>query len=127
MNVRQQKFCDYYLQSGNATDAAIKAGYSSKTAYSIGQRLLKNVEIEKYNAEHQQKAHRERIATAEEILEFLSDTVRDDEVGRKDRLKAAELLGKRYALFEDRRDNGNEENGGKTVEFIFTDTSMKDD
>lgn len=127
MNVRQQKFCDYYLQSGNATDAAIKAGYSSKTAYSIGQRLLKNVEIEKYNAKHQQKAHKERIATAEEILEFLSDTVRDDEVGRKDRLKAAELLGKRYALFEDRRDNGNEENGGKTVEFIFTDTSMKDE
>lgn len=126
MNVRQQKFCDYYLQSGNATDAAIKAGYSGKTAYSIGQRLLKNVEIEKYNAEHQQKAHKERIATAEEILEFLSDTVRDGEVGRKDRLKAAELLGKRYALFEDRRDNGNGENGGKTVEFIFTDTSMKD-
>lgn len=126
MNVRQQKFCDYYLQSGNATDAAIKAGYSGKTAYSIGQRLLKNVEIEKYNAEHQQKAHKERIATAEEILEFLSDTVRDGEVGRKDRLKAAELLGKRYALFEDRRDNGNDENGGKTVEFIFTDTSMKD-
>jgi len=127
VNVRQQKFCDYYLQSGNATDAAIKAGYSEKTAYSIGQRLLKNVEIEKYNTEHQQKAHKERIATAEEILEFLSDTVRDDEVGRKDRLKAAELLGKRYALFEDRRDNGNEENGGKTVEFIFTDTSMKDE
>lgn len=126
MNVRQQKFCDYYLQSGNATDAAIKAGYSGKTAYSIGQRLLKNVEIEKYNAEHQQKAHKERIAPAEEILEFLSDTVRDGEVGRKDRLKAAELLGKRYALFEDRRDNGNDENGGKTVEFIFTDTSMKD-
>ena len=126
MNVRQQKFCDYYLQSGNATDAAIKAGYSGKTAYSIGQRLLKNVEIEKYNADHQQKAHKERIATAEEILEFLSDTVRDGEVGRKDRLKAAELLGKRYALFEDRRANGNDENGGKTVEFIFTDTSMKD-
>lgn len=126
MNVRQQKFCDYYLQSGNATDAAIKAGYSGKTAYSIGQRLLKNVEIEKFNAEHQQKAHKERIATAEEILEFLSDTVRDGEVGRKDRLKAAELLGKRYALFEDRRDNGNDEDGGKTVEFIFTDTSMKD-
>lgn len=46
MNVRQQKFCDYYLQSGNATEAAIKAGYSKKTAYSIGQRLLKNVEID---------------------------------------------------------------------------------
>lgn len=126
MNVRQQKFCDYYLQSCNATDAAKKAGYSERTAYSIGEENLKKPEIKKYLAEHGKKAHKERIATAEEILEFLSDTVRDDEVGRKDRLKAAELLGKRYALFEDRRDNGNEENGGKTVEFIFTDTSMKD-
>nr|DAN97918.1 MAG TPA: Terminase small subunit [Caudoviricetes sp.] len=127
MNVRQQKFCDYYLQSGNATDAAIKAGYSEKTARAIGAENLTKLDIQKYLAEHEKKAHKERIATAEEILEFLSDTVRDGEVGRKDRLKAAELLGKRYALFEDRRDNGNEENGGKTVEFIFTDTSMKDE
>lgn len=128
MNVRQQKFCDYYLQSGNATEAAIKAGYSKKTAYSIGQRLLKNVEIEKYLSEHQQKAHNSRIATAEEVLEFLSGTMRNEEIGRKERLKAAELLGKRYALFEDRRDKDEtEENGGKTVEFIFTDTSMKDE
>ena len=128
MNVRQQKFCDYYLQSGNATEAAIKAGYSKKTAYSIGQRLLKNVEIEKYLSEHQQKEHNSRIATAEEVLEFLSGTMRNEEIGRKERLKAAELLGKRYALFEDRRETDEtEENGGKTVEFIFTDTSMKDE
>lgn len=108
MNVRQQKFCDYYLQSGNATEAAIKAGYSKKTAYSIGQRLLKNVEIEKYLSEHQQKAHNSRIATAEEVLEFLSGTMRNEEIGRKERLKAAELLGKRYALFEDRRETDNQ-------------------
>ena len=128
MNVRQQKFCDYYLQSGNATESAIKAGYSKKTAYSIGQRLLKNVEIEKYLSEHQQKEHNSRIATAEEVLEFLSGTMRNEEIGRKERLKAAELLGKRYALFEDRRETDEtEENGGKTVEFIFTDTSMKDE
>lgn len=127
MNVRQQKFCDYYLQSGNATDAAIKAGYSEKTARAIGAENLTKLDIQKYLAGHGEKAHKGRIADAEEILEFLSETMRDDDVGRKDRLKAAELLGKRYALFEDRRDNGNEENGGKTVEFIFTDTSMKDE
>lgn len=102
MNVRQQKFCDYYLQSGNATDAAKKAGYSERTAYSIGEENLKKPEIKKYLAEHEKKAHKERIATAEEILEFLSDTMRDNETERKDRLKAAELLGKRYVLFTDR-------------------------
>lgn len=102
MNVRQQKFCDYYLQSGNATDAAIKAGYSEKTARAIGAENLTKLDIQKYLAEHEKKAHKERIATAEEILEFLSDTMRDNETERKDRLKAAELLGKRYVLFTDR-------------------------
>lgn len=128
MNVRQQKFCDYYLQSGNATEAAIKAGYSKKTARAIGAENLTKPDIQKYLSEHQQKAHNSRIATAEEVLEFLSGTMRNEEIGRKERIKAAELLGKRYALFEDRKDNGGtEENGGKTVEFIFTDTSMKDE
>ena len=91
-----------------ATEAAMKAGYSKKTAYSIGQRLLKNVEIENYLSEHRQKAHNSRIATAEEVLEFLSGTMRNEEIGRKERLKAAELLGKRYALFEDRRETDNQ-------------------
>lgn len=124
MNVRQQKFCDYYLQSGNATDAAIKAGYSEKTAYSIGQRLLKNVEIEKYNAEHQQKAHKERIATAEEILEFWSETMRDEELTRKDRLRASENLGKRYRLLEPEK--GLEEQNPVNIEITFEDCRNED-
>lgn len=118
MNVRQQAFCDYYLQSGNATEAAIKAGYSEKTARAIGAENLTKLDIQKYLAEHAKKAHRERIATAEEILEFLSDTLRDDETGRKDRLKAAELLGKRYALFTDNVSVGSE---GVTVYVNLTD------
>lgn len=124
MNVRQQKFCDYYLQSCNATDAAIKAGYSEKTARAIGAENLTKPDIQKYLAEHGKKAHKERIATAEEILEFLSDTVRDDEVGRKDRLKAAELLGKRYALFTDNVSMANE---GITVYVNLTDYGEKND
>ena len=40
MNQRQRAFCEAYLLSGNATEAAIKAGYSPKSARSIGQRLL---------------------------------------------------------------------------------------
>ena len=124
MNIRQQAFCDYYLQTGNATEAAIKAGYSEKTARAIGAENLTKLDIQKYLAEHAKKAHRERIATAEEILEFLSDTVRDGEVGRKDRLKAAELLGKRYALFTD---NVNVANEGVTVYVNLTDYGEKND
>lgn len=48
LSLKQQKFCEYYVQSGKATEAAIKAGYSEKTACSQGQRMLKNVEIQKY-------------------------------------------------------------------------------
>lgn len=94
MNVRQQKFCDYYLQSGNATEAAIKAGYSEKTAYSIGQRLLKNVEVKNYRLQQAQRASNARIADVNEVLEFWSNTMRNSELASKDRLKASELLGK---------------------------------
>lgn len=94
MNVRQQKFCDYYLQSGNATEAAIKAGYSKRTAYSIGQRLLKNVETKNYIDEYREKARKSRIATAEEVLEFWAEVMRNEEISPKDRLRASENLGK---------------------------------
>ena len=48
LNERQRRFADEYIISRNATQSAIKVGYSEKTAYSIGQRLLKNVEISEY-------------------------------------------------------------------------------
>lgn len=48
LNERQKKFCDEYLIDLNATQAANRAGYSEKTAYSMGQRLLKNVEVAAY-------------------------------------------------------------------------------
>ena len=47
LNERQKQFCDEYLIDLNATQAAIRAGYKEKTAYSMGQRLLKNVEIQR--------------------------------------------------------------------------------
>lgn len=98
---KQQAFCDNYIVSHNATEAAIKAGYSKKTAYSQGQRLLKNVEIKKYLQEHAKEAHTSKIATATEILEFLTDTVRNSDNGLKDRLKAAQMLGDHFALYKD--------------------------
>lgn len=104
MNVRQQKFCDYYLQSGNATEAAIKAGYSKKTARAIGAENLTKPDIQKYLSEHQQKAHNSRIATAEEVLEFWAEVMRNEEISPKDRLRASENLGKRYRLLEPEKD-----------------------
>ncbi len=105
MTLKQQAFCDYYIASGNATEAAKKAGYSEKTAYSIGQRLLKDVEIRNQIQQASQQVQKSRIATAEEILEYLSGVVRNTEETTRERTKAAELLGKRYALFEEAREN----------------------
>ena len=127
MNDRQELFCQEYLKEMNATKAAIKAGYSEKTAYSQGQRLLKNVEIKDRIKSIREQIQNENIATIKDIEEFLSLSMNgeiDEEVvlvvgegdgfskiekarkqiALKDRLKAAELLGKRYGLFKDKVD-----------------------
>ena len=121
MTTRQKKFCDEYNLSGNAAEAAVKAGYSPKTAKSIGQRLLTYVNLKQYIGEELDKLHSAKIADAREVLEYLTSVMRGEEkeqvlrldgggeqtvdeleVGAKERLRAAELLGRRYALFRDR-------------------------
>ena len=121
MNAKQEMFVNEYLIDYNATQAAIRAGYSERTAYSIGQRLLKNVEVENSIKEQREKIQNDNIATAKDVEEFLSLAMNDEieeeqvlmspngEVCRvvkklsgKDRIKAAELMGKRHALFTDK-------------------------
>ena len=102
MNQKQKAFCDYYIATLNATESAVKAGYSKKTAYSIGQRLLKNVEVKKYLESLMQNADKSRIATAEEERDYLTTVVRNEGEKTCDRTKAAELLGKRYAIFAEK-------------------------
>jgi len=95
MTEKQVKFISEYTKDFNATQAAIRAGYSPKTAYSIGQRLLKNVEVQKAMNEYNDKL----IADKEERLRFWSQIMRDSNEGMKHRLKASELLGKAQADF----------------------------
>lgn len=72
LNDRQQKFCDEYLIDLNATQAAIRAGYSEKTAYSMGQRLLKNVEIQSYISERKQDRVERTEITQDMVLKELA-------------------------------------------------------
>lgn len=121
MTPRQQKFCDEYLISGNATDAAIKAGYSRKTAKQTGSENLAKPDLRAYIDEQLAKIHSAKIADAEEVMKYLTSvmrgehteqvlklvgegvqTVMDIDVSAKERLKAAELIGKRYGLFTDK-------------------------
>ena len=121
MTPRQQKFCDEYLISGNATDAAIKAGYSRKTAKQTGSENLAKPDLRAYIDEQLAKIHSAKIADAEEVMKYLTSVMRgehteqvlklvgegvqtgtDIDVSAKERLKAAELIGKRYGLFTDK-------------------------
>lgn len=110
---KQEKFCELYASLGNATEAAKQAGYSEKTAYSQGQRMLKNVEIQKKIEELTQRLKAARIADAEEVLTFFSEIMRNGEIQAKDRLRAAENLAKRMGLDRSEREPSGSSGGDK--------------
>lgn len=123
MTLKQQRFADEYIITGNATQSAIKAGYSSKYANTNANKLLQNTTIKNYIDERLEKLESEKIATQEEVLQYLTSVMRgektepllvlDGEGTQKviqavpnvqSRTRAAELLGKRYGTFTDRVD-----------------------
>lgn len=123
LTIKQTKFADEYIISGNATQAAIKAGYSKKTAGQVGAENLKKPYIKSYIDERMKKLEEEAIADQAEVLKYLTRVLRDEEredvlvnignyeqeiqsmkVSAKDRIKAAELLGKRYGSWTDKVD-----------------------
>lgn len=140
MNARQKKFCDEYLIDCNATQAAIRAGYSPKTAKSIGQENLTKPDLKAYIDEQLELLHNERTADAQEVLEYLTavmrgqhteqtlqlvgdgvQTITNIDVSAKERLKAAELIGKRYGMFKDNV------NMGGAVPVMFVDDLGSDE
>lgn len=78
MNERQKHFADEYIISKNATKSAIKAGYSEKTSYSIGQRLLKNVEISEYIKKRTEEQFNERSMSIAEALAISASIARGE-------------------------------------------------
>lgn len=80
LSEKQKKFVDYYCSSGNATQSAIKAGYSKKTARSQGQRLLTNVDVKKAIELRNIELEDERIADIAEIKKFWTEILRGDGV-----------------------------------------------
>lgn len=122
LTTKQRKFIDEYVISANATQAALKAGYSPKTAKQIGCENLSKLDL--YIQQRLEKMEDKKIAKAEEVLQYLTRVMRGDEKetsvvydeSAKEpveiektpslhaRTKAAELLGKRYALFTERNE-----------------------
>lgn len=125
LTAKQQKFCDLYIELGNATEAAIKAGYSKKTAAEIGMENLRKPHLKAYVDAKMQEISSKKIMSAEEILKALTSIARGEiqeetvvvegigqhmsearifkkQVTPKDQIKAMELIGKRYQMFTDK-------------------------
>ena len=122
LNEKQKAFADYYIESLNATESYAKAYECSyNTARTNGARLLAKANIKNYIDEIMSAKDESRIASQDEILQILTDIARgitEEEVVQfsqlgeelrttrkptiKDRMKASELLGKRYRMWVDK-------------------------
>ncbi|NJK84785.1 MAG: terminase small subunit [Bacteroidales bacterium] len=106
MNTRQSLFVSEYLKSLNATDAAIKAGYSKKTAYSIGERLLKNVEVAKKIMEQREKIEKNAELTVTDIVREIREIALNAK-SETNRLRAYDMLMKHLGGYSDLKLNIN--------------------
>lgn len=123
LNPKQQAFADYYIEIGSAEESALKAGYSKAYARGQSYKLLANVGIKTYIDKRMEELQSKRVASQQEVLEYLTSimrgeqqeevlrgigegaqTIDDIDVSAKDRIKAAEMLGKRYAMWTDRQE-----------------------
>jgi phage terminase small subunit len=103
LNPKQKAFADFYIETGNASEAARKAGYSQKNANVNGPRLLANAGIKEYINNRMAELESRRAMTADEVMLFYSAVVRGEvkdqfglEVSVADRIKAADSLMKRF-------------------------------
>ena len=122
---KQKRFADYYIETGNATESARRAGYKGKNINNVASENLAKVGVKSYIDEKLKILQDERIASAKEVLEFLTKSMRGEldeeivvvegtgdgtsearkikkQIGLRERIKSAELLGKRYRLFTDK-------------------------
>lgn len=123
LNARQKRFCDEYLISLNATDAAKKAGYKGNYVGQNADKLLKNTKIQSYLEKRLAEKESALIADQDDILKLLTRIVMGEEQGtalvgvgqgaqeveqvpptNTEKIRAAEILGKYYKLFTDRQE-----------------------
>ncbi|WP_443721316.1 terminase small subunit [Ruminococcus callidus] len=91
---RQRKFAEYYVQCGNATQSAVKAGYSEKFANTNAAKLLQNTTVAAYIKQLSEAAQTARIMTARDRQELLSDIARGEDNAAADRIRAVDTLNK---------------------------------
>lgn len=148
LTLKQKKFADEYIISGNATQSAIKAGYSKKTAGVIAVENLEKPNIKVYIDKRLKELDDKAIAKQEEVLQYLTAVMRGQSKSavvvieglgeglsearlinktpdEKDRIKAAELLGKRYGAFTEKVDISGDMSLSIEVDYGTEDTNTK--
>ena len=105
---KQKAFADYYIECGNATEAAKRAGYSEKYLNTHASKMLQNATISAYIAERTRKTAEKRIATADEVMVFLTAVMNGEvkdafglEASLTDRTAAAREIMKRHNVVGD--------------------------
>ena len=124
LTAKQKRFCEEYIVDCNATQAAIRAGYKEKYAHTNANKLLQKTTLKNYINEMLENVKSNNIADATEVMEYLTSVVRGKSMSEivviegvgegcsiartmqkqpdeKERLKAAELIGKRYGMFKE--------------------------
>ena len=128
LNLKQQKFADEYIISGNIEQSALNAGYSANYSRSQSHKLLANVGIKSYINERMKEIESKKTATQQEVIEYLTSVMRGEhkeeiligqgqgfqeityiDVSAKDRLKAANLLNKIHQARESKQDETKKE------------------
>lgn len=125
LNERQKRAADFFIELGNKTQALIKAGYSKKSAGGMCTRFFENKDVKEYVEERLKTLDEERIASAREVMTYLTSVMRGNEkeqvivvtgegdgvtkakniektISAKERIRAAELLGKRFGVYTDK-------------------------
>ncbi|MDV2686617.1 terminase small subunit [Alkalihalophilus lindianensis] len=119
---KQRRFVDYYIETGNASESARRAGYSQKTALRIGQENMQKPAIRAYIDERLKELESKRVASQQEVMEFLTSVMRgevtepvpilDGEGTQRvvnlipsaaARKSAAEQIGKRYGMWTEKK------------------------
>lgn len=148
LTLKQKKFADEYIISGNAYKSAIEAGYSKSYAKGNVVKLLENVSVKAYIDERLKELDDKAIAKQEEVLQYLTAVMRGQSKSavvvieglgeglsearlinktpdEKDRIKAAELLGKRYGAFTEKVDISGDMSLSIEVDYGTEDTSTE--
>lgn len=129
IKLRYKRFADEYIRTGNAEISAVMVGYSERYARGNAYKLLEYPDIREYIDERMKEIEDGSIANSKEILQYLTQIARgestekladgtDIPISIKDRIKACELLGKRYGLFKETIEVSKQEESPKLKEIM---------